>query len=68
MRAAKIRLGMALLTGGLASGFVVGYVAGIPAHSTYAKERIWQVAAGLCILVTLVSFYMVYLHFPRQTQ
>ena len=51
--------------GGLASGFVLGYVAGIPAHSTYAKERFWQIAAGACVLLTLVSFYMVYLHFPR---
>jgi rhomboid protease GluP len=54
--------------GGLATGFMLGYVAGIPAHSTYAKERFWQAAAGLCVLLTLVSFYMVYLHFPRQTQ
>ncbi len=54
--------------GGLASGFVLGYFAGIPAHSTYAKERLWQIAAGVCVLITLVSFYMVYLHFPRQTQ
>ena len=54
--------------GGLASGFLIGYVAGIPAHSTYARERFWQIAAGISILVTLVSFYCVYLHFPRQTQ
>ena len=54
--------------GGLASGFVLGYVADIPAHSTYPKERFWQIAAGLCILVTLVSFYEVYTHFPSQTQ
>ena len=54
--------------GGLAGGFCLGYVSGIPAHSTYSKERLWQIAAGVCILVTLVSFYLVYLHFPRQTQ
>jgi rhomboid protease GluP len=50
--------------GGLASGFVLGYAAGIPAHSTYARERFWQIAAGLSVLLTLVSFYMVYVHFP----
>jgi membrane associated rhomboid family serine protease len=54
--------------GGLASGFCLGYVAGIPARSTYSRERLWQIAAGVCTLVTLVSFYLVYLHFPRQTQ
>jgi rhomboid protease GluP len=54
--------------GGLASGFVLGYVAGIPAHSTYARERFWQIAAGFCVLLTLVSFYMVYLHFSDVTR
>jgi rhomboid protease GluP len=54
--------------GGLASGFVLGYFAGIPAHSTYLKERFWQVAAGLCVLLTLVSFYLVYLHFSDVTR
>ncbi len=53
--------------GGLASGFALGYVAGIPAHSTYQRERFWQIGAGICILITLVSFYFVYIHFPRQT-
>lgn len=54
--------------GGLASGFVLGYVAGIPARSTYARERFWQVAGVLCVLLTLVSFYEVYLHFPHLTE
>ncbi len=50
--------------GGLASGFVLGYFAGIPARSTYTRERIWQVAAGVCVAITLFSFYLVYRHFP----
>jgi len=54
--------------GGLASGFVLAYFAGIPAHSSYAKERFWQIAAGACVLLTLVSFLEVYLHFPHVTQ
>jgi len=54
--------------GGLACGFVLGYAAGIPAHSTYARERLWQIAAGACVLLTLVSFYLVYLHFPTISQ
>jgi rhomboid protease GluP len=63
-----IALDNAAHIGGLAAGFGIGYVAGIPAHSTYARERAWQIAAAACVLVTLVSFYLVYLHFPRQTQ
>ncbi len=54
--------------GGLAAGLGLGYVAGNPVHSTYARERLWQILAGICVLLTLVSFYLVYLHFPRLTQ
>jgi rhomboid protease GluP len=49
--------------GGLVSGFAVGYVAGTPVHSSYARERFWQVAAGFCVFLTLVSFYQVAVHF-----
>jgi rhomboid protease GluP len=63
-----IALDNAAHIGGLACGFGVGYVAGIPAHSTHLRERFWQIMAGACILLTLVSFFLVYLHFPRQTQ
>jgi rhomboid protease GluP len=54
--------------GGLASGFVLGYLAGTPAHSTHLRERFWQIAAAACVLLTLVSFYEVYRHFPRLTE
>jgi rhomboid protease GluP len=63
-----INLDNAAHVGGLAAGFGLGYVAGIPAHSTFARERMWQIAAGVCVVLTLVSFYLVYLHFPRETQ
>lgn len=52
--------------GGLAAGFGLGYVSGMPSHSTYFKERIWQIGAGVCVLLTLLSFYLVYTHFPHQ--
>ena len=67
-----IRLGFGLDNaahiGGLASGFCIGYIAGIPAHSSYAREQLWRIAAGFAILLTLVSFVLVYLHFPKQMQ
>jgi rhomboid protease GluP len=63
-----IALDNAAHIGGLACGFGLGYVAGIPAHSTYARERLWQIAAGACVLLTLVSFFLVYLHFPHMVE
>jgi len=54
--------------GGLLAGFGLGYVAGIPAHSTYAREQVWKIAAVVCALIVLASFYMVWLHFPQPPQ
>jgi len=51
--------------GGLASGFVLGYFAGIPARSSFAKERAWQIAAWVSVAIILYCFYLVYRHFPR---
>jgi rhomboid protease GluP len=60
------RIDNAAHIGGIAAGFVLGYVGGTPVHSTYVKERFWQVAAVACAILTLVSFYLVYSHFPHQ--
>jgi rhomboid protease GluP len=42
--------------GGLAGGFILAYIAGLPGTSTVV-ERIWQVAAGLALGITGVAFY-----------
>lgn len=47
--------------GGLAGGFVVGYLAGTPRVEGSATERLWQIAAWSCLALTVVSFLKLYL-------
>ncbi|HEY6371335.1 MAG TPA: rhomboid family intramembrane serine protease, partial [Candidatus Sulfotelmatobacter sp.] len=42
--------------GGIAGGFIVAYFAGTPGYSKIV-ERVWQVAAGIAIALTALSFY-----------
>lgn len=41
--------------GGLAGGFIIGYIAGTPSYSA-AVERAWQIVAGVMIALTGVAF------------
>jgi rhomboid protease GluP len=50
--------------GGLAAGFVIGYVAGTPVRSSAAREGAWRALAALCVLLTVWSFFMVYHNIP----
>lgn len=50
--------------GGLAAGFVVGYLGGTPVRSTLAREAAWRAAAGICLAITLLCFWQMYRHFP----
>jgi rhomboid protease GluP len=54
--------------GGLAAGFVFGYIAGIPVRSTYGREVFWRSIAGICIALTAYSFFLMYVHFPAPGQ
>jgi rhomboid protease GluP len=54
--------------GGLAAGFVGGYVAGTPVHSSREREGMWRVLAAVCVLVTIYCFWLVYTHFPTPDQ
>ena len=54
--------------GGLAAGFVVGYVAGTPVHSSPAKEGLWRAVAAVCVLITLFCFFEIYRNFPTPDQ
>jgi rhomboid protease GluP len=49
--------------GGLAAGFVIGYLAGTPELRNGAKEVMWRVASWACILLTATSFLKMYLWF-----
>jgi len=50
--------------GGLAAGFGVGWLAETPAQATAAREAVWKALGAICVLLTLVSFFFVYLNFP----
>ena len=50
--------------GGLAAGFGIGYVAGLPRVSSGA-EQFWKVAAIVCIILTALSFLEMYLWFSH---
>jgi rhomboid protease GluP len=50
--------------GGLAAGFVLGYVAGEPVHSSREREGVWRVIATVCVLITIYCFWLMYVHFP----
>jgi rhomboid protease GluP len=46
--------------GGLAGGFVVGYIAGTPGRSN-AVERVWQGFAGIALALTAFSFFKMFM-------
>jgi predicted MFS family arabinose efflux permease len=54
--------------GGLAAGFVLGYVAGTPVRSSYSRETAWRALAGVCIALTVLSFWLMYRNFPAPDQ
>jgi rhomboid protease GluP len=54
--------------GGLAAGFVLGYVAGTPVRSSAARESLWRSLAAICVLLTVYSFFEVYRYFPTPDQ
>lgn len=46
--------------GGLAGGFGIAYTAGLPRLEGSWVERVWRIAAYLCVLITAVSFFRMY--------
>lgn len=52
--------------GGLAAGFGIGYAAGTPVRSAAARQGAWRVAAAVCVLLTMFSFFLVYTHFAER--
>jgi rhomboid protease GluP len=54
--------------GGLAGGFAVGWVGGLPVRSSREREAMWRVLAAASVLITAYCFLMVDLHFPSPDQ
>lgn len=59
---------MAAHAGGLAGGFVMGWLAGHERYEGSPTETLWKISAGCCILLTAVSFLKMYLWFTRFAQ
>ncbi len=49
--------------GGLATGVLIAYLAGTPAHSSRTAERFWQILAVLSVALTVYSFWILYQQF-----
>jgi rhomboid protease GluP len=58
-----LRLDNAAHFGGLAAGFCVAYLAGIPSVVNTRGERLWKMAAYAAILITVYCFLQMYLWF-----
>jgi rhomboid protease GluP len=54
------RIDNAAHIGGLAGGFVVGYIAGTPKLVDSWSERFWRAAAYVAVALTVASFIMMY--------
>jgi len=54
--------------GGLAGGFVVAYLAGTPRAFEGWQENLWRVLASICVLLTAVSFALMFLNFAAAGQ
>ena len=55
--------------GGLIAGFGAAYIAGTPLlRSDSHSESFWRAAAGLCLLLTLFSFFQLYQHITSDVQ
>jgi rhomboid protease GluP len=53
--------------GGLATGFLSAWLAGVPRYAT-RKETLWRVASYLCVGLTAVSFFEMYQFFSSAVQ
>jgi ABC-type Mn2+/Zn2+ transport system permease subunit len=55
--------------GGLIAGFGISYVAGTPLlRQDAAAETFWRVAAGICVVLTLFSFFQLYQQISSNVQ
>jgi hypothetical protein len=52
--------------GGLATGFATAYIAGLPRISGGTQEALWRVISFVCLGVTALCFFEMYLWFAAQ--
>ena len=54
--------------GGLVAGYVLARVVGLPMPVVPAKERLWTLAAWICVLLTVFSFFQMAMFFTKMHQ
>ncbi|MGA2114246.1 MAG: rhomboid family intramembrane serine protease [Bryobacteraceae bacterium] len=59
---------MAAHIGGLAGGFGLAYLAGLPRYEGAPVETFWKGGAWICLAITALSFLKMYLWFTRMAQ
>ncbi|MBI1899215.1 MAG: rhomboid family intramembrane serine protease [Acidobacteria bacterium] len=47
--------------GGFAAGFAGGWIAGLPSVIPTWRDRLWEVLGGICVLLTAISFLLMFL-------
>jgi rhomboid protease GluP len=55
-----LRIDNAAHVGGLAGGFGVAYLCGLPRFEGAWQERFWRVVSFVCIAITALSFFEMY--------
>jgi rhomboid protease GluP len=60
-----VRIDNAAHVGGLAGGFAMAYVAGLPKSEGSWTERLWRIGAVFCVLLTAFAFLEMYLWLNR---
>ncbi|HEX4231533.1 MAG TPA: rhomboid family intramembrane serine protease [Bryobacteraceae bacterium] len=59
-----LNIDLAAHIGGLAGGFVLGLIAGLPTTPNSPKEILWNILAGLALLITIYSFVLEFMAYP----
>jgi rhomboid protease GluP len=61
-----LRVDNAAHIGGLVGGFATAWIAGTPYLARPLIERVWRVAAGICVFLTALAFLNMYLWLASQ--
>ena len=54
--------------GGLGGGFAAAMVVGLPRPMVPARERLWTLAAWVCVLLTVFSFFQMLMFYTKMQQ
>lgn len=54
--------------GGIGAGFAVAMLVGLPMPVLPARERLWTLAAWICVLLTVFSFFQMAMFFAKMHQ